>query len=78
MIDASVALVVGASRYVFPVVEILGEGGKGQSSVVSGLVGVKVRLREWLIGGLGIQFPMTTARDFSSRLVLGPDLEWKR
>ena len=78
MVDASAALVVGASRYVFPVVELLGEGGKGQSSVVSGLVGVKVRLREWLIGGVAIQFPMTTARDFSSRFALGPDLEWKR
>ena len=78
MVDASAALVVGAGRYVFPVVEILGEGGKGQSSVVSGLVGVKVRLREWLIGGVAIQFPMTTARDFSSRFALGPDLEWKR
>ena len=78
MVDASAALVVGAGRYVFPVVEILGEGGKGQSSVVSGLLGVKVRLREWLIGGVAIQFPMTTARDFSSRFALGPDLEWKR
>ena len=78
MVDASAALVVGVGRYVFPVVEILGEGGKGQSSVVSGLVGVKVRLREWLIGGVAIQFPMTTARDFSSQLVLGPDFEWKR
>ena len=78
MVDASAALVVGAGRYLFPVVEILGEGGKGQSSVVSGLVGVKVRLRKWLIGGVGIQFPMTTARDFSSQFALGPDLEWKR
>ena len=78
MVDASAALVVGASRYVFPVVEILGEGGKGQSSVINGLVGVKVRLREWLIGGVAIQFPMTSAQNFSSQLALGPDIEWKR
>jgi hypothetical protein len=78
MVDASAALVYGASRYVFPVVEILGDGGKGRLSVASALVGLKVRLRDWLIGGIAFEVPMTTAREFSSRLALGPDIEWKR
>ena len=78
MVDASAALVVGATRYVFPVVELLGEGGKGQSSVIDGLAGVKVRLRDWLIGGVAIRLPITRAQNFSSQLALGPDLEWKR
>jgi hypothetical protein len=78
MVDASAALVVGASRYVFPVVELLGEGGKGQSSVVDGLAGLKVRLRDWLIGGVAIRLPITRAQNFSSQLALGPDIEWKR
>ena len=76
--DASVALVFKAARTVFPVLEILGEGGTGQSPVVRGLAGVKVRLQDWLIGGVAIQFPMTRAKDFSSQLAFGPDLEWKR
>lgn len=78
MVEASAALVVGANRSVFPVLEILGEGGKGLPSVVGGLVGVKVRLREWLVGGVAIRFPVTNARDFSSQLALGPDFEWSR
>jgi len=76
--DASAALVFKVGRAVFPVLELLGEGGKGRSSVVSGLAGIKVRLSDWLIGGVGLQFPLTSARDFSSQLVLGPDIEWKR
>ena len=76
--DASAALVFKVGRSVFPVLELLGEGGKGRSSVVSGLAGIKVRLSDWLIGGVGIQFPLTNTRDFSSQLVLGPDIEWKR
>lgn len=78
MAEGSAALVFKAGRYVFPSVEILGEGGKGRSTVVNGLVGVKVRLRDWLVGGLAIELPLTSARDFSSRLALGPDFEWKR
>ena len=78
MVDGSAALVVGATKYVFPVMEILGEGGKGRSTVVNVLGGVKVRLRDWLIVGVAIEFPMTSAHDFSSQLPLGADLEWKR
>ena len=78
MADASAALVFKAGSNVFPVVELLGEGRKDRSSVVSGLAGIKVRLRDWLLGGVAIQFPLTSARDFSSQLALGPDIEWKR
>lgn len=78
MVDASAALVVRANRYVFPVLEILGQGGTGEASVVNVLGGFKVRLRDWLTGGVGIQIPLTTARNFSSQLAVGPDIEWKR
>lgn len=77
-IDGSAALVLGANHTVFPVVEILGEGGKGLPGVVNLLAGVKVRLQDWLIGGVGIAFPLTTARDYTSQVAFGPDLEWKR
>ena len=78
MVEASAALVVGAGRYLFPVVEILGEGGKGRSSVVNVLAGLKLRVRDWLTAGVAITIPVTSARDFASQWALGPDLEWKR
>lgn len=76
--DASAALVFKVGRSVFPVLELLGEGGKGQSPVINGLAGVKVRLSDWLIGGVAIQLPMTNTRNLSSQFALGPDIEWKR
>lgn len=78
MIDASAALVIGASRTVFPVLEILGDGGKGRSPVVNLLGGFKVRLQDWLIGGVAIAFPITGTRDYASQVAFGPDVEWKR
>ena len=77
MVDGSAALVFGAGR-LFPVLELLGEGGKGRSTVVNALGGVKMRLRDWLIVGVGIEFPLTNARDFSLQPALGSDFEWKR
>lgn len=77
-IDASAALVVGASRAVFPVVEILGEGGTGRPTVVNVLGGFKVRLRDWLTGGVAIAIPLTSARDYASQAAFGPDVEWTR
>jgi len=76
--DASAAIVFKVGRSVFPVLELLGEGGKGRSPVVNGLAGVKVRLQDWLIGGVAIQLPMTHTRNLSSQFAFGPDLEWKR
>jgi hypothetical protein len=78
MVDASAALVLGLGPRLFPVVEVLGKGGSGSPTVVNLLVGLKVRLREWLHMGLAAQFPLTTARDFSSQGAFGPDVEWKR
>lgn len=77
-VDASAALVVGATRVVFPVIEVLRAGGTGQRVMLNVLAGVKIRLRDWLTGGVAIAVPLTTARDYVSQLALGPDLEWHR
>ena len=78
MVDASVAVVVKASANVFPVVELLGDGGKGQTSAVNLLGGLKVRLREGILFGLAYQVPLTTRKDFASQVAFGPDFDWKR
>lgn len=78
MVDGSVALVVKAGRYVSPVVEFLGEGGKGQASAINMLAGIKVRLREGILFGLAYQLPLTDTREFTNQVVFGPDFGWKR
>jgi len=78
MIDASAAIVFGASRTVFPVLEILGAGGQGRGTVVNALGGFKVRIQDWLIGGVAFALPITGFRDYSSQVAFGPDFEWKR
>ena len=77
MVDASAAFVFAAGPSVFPVVELLGEGGTGRPTVVNVLAGVKVRVRDWLIAGIAISIPLTTARDYSSSFAFGLDREWK-
>ena len=77
-VDASAALVLRLGRRVFPIVEVLGAGASGAPTVVNVLGGLKVRLREWLHLGVALQFPLTTAKDFSSQAAFGPDLEWTR
>lgn len=76
--DGSLALVLKASRYLFPAIEILGEGGKGQSSVVSGLFGLKVRVNELITLGVAYQVPLTDRKEFSSQLAFGSDFGWTR
>jgi hypothetical protein len=76
-VDASAALVLKLGQRIFPVVELLGEGARGEPTVVNDLGGLKVRLREWLHLGLAVQFPVTSAKEFSSQGAFGPDVEWK-
>ena len=78
MVDASAAMVFKASRSIFPVLELLGEGGEGQTPAINCLAGVKVRLSDWLIGGVAFQFPLSKRRKMSSQLGFGPDIEWAR
>jgi hypothetical protein len=76
-VDASAAIVLKLGQRIFPVVEVLGEGARGAPTVVNLLAGLKVRVREWLILGLAVQFPLTNAKDFSWQGAFGPDVEWK-
>lgn len=77
-VDASAAVVFKLGRRVFPVVELLGDGMRGAPTVVNLLGGLKVRVREWLHLGLAVQFPLSSAKEFSWQGALGPDVEWTR
>lgn len=75
-VDWSTSLVVATLPRLFPVVEALGSGMRGQAPVVNLLAGLKVRLREGLLLGAAYEFPVTTSKDFASKLVFQPDIEW--
>lgn len=77
-VDASAALVVGMWKRVFPVIEVLGEGARGERPVVNLLGGLKVQVREGIVFGIAYQFPVSSREDFSSQLVALPEFEWKR
>ena len=76
--DASAALVIGAWKRVFPAVEVLGEGARGERPIVNLLGGLKVQVREGIVFGIAYQFPVSSREDFSSQLVALPEFEWKR
>lgn len=69
-IEASVALVVRASDRVYPVFELLGEGGVDKPTVVNALVGIKYRLRGSMLVGVAYQRPVTSAREITSQFVV--------
>ncbi len=76
--EVSAALVARVAERFFPVVEVLGEGGSGALTVVNLLAGLKVRVREGINLGFAYQLPLTEDKDFSSRLMLQPELDWGR
>lgn len=77
MIDGSAALVVRVGTRFFPIVEILAEAARGETPIVSLVGGLKVRVSELLTIGFAFQVATTQRQDFTSRLVLQPDIEWK-
>lgn len=76
MVEGSASLVVRWLTGVFPVVEILGEGMRGEKPVVNVLGGLKFRLDNDMLLGIAVLKPVTERKDFSSRVILSLDLEW--
>ena len=77
-VDASAALVVKIGRRFFPVIEILGEGMRGERPIVNLLGGLKVRMNKNLVLGFAVLAPVTNRKDFSYQLAFQPDIEWRR
>jgi hypothetical protein len=75
-VEGSAALVARIAKGVFPVVEVLGEGGRGATAAIGLLAGLKVRVRDGINLGLAYQFPLSNRRDFTSRVLLQPEFEW--
>lgn len=69
MWEGSAAFVWKASPKLYPVVEVLGEAGKGVSPMMNVLSGLKLRVKPNLLAGLGYQAPVTSRKDFASQWV---------
>ncbi len=78
MVDGSAALVYKVSKKVFFVVEILGEKMPDEEAILNLFGGVKIKINENFLLGIGYQQPITTNREFSSQYILQPDMEWER
>jgi hypothetical protein len=76
MAEGSASLVVRWLPGVFPVVEIAGEGGRGEKPVVNVLGGLKFQVGKDMLLGIAVVKPTTERKDFSSRVILSLDLEW--
>ena len=68
-VEASAALVLRVTDRFYPVVEVLGEGGRNIPTVVNLLAGVKYRVRGSILVGFAYQRPITSEREISSQLL---------
>jgi hypothetical protein len=68
-VEASAALVLRATDRIYPVVEVLGEGGRDIPTIVNMLAGVKYRVHGSLLLGLAYKRPITSAREISSQFL---------
>lgn len=76
MVDASVALVYQATKNLYLVAEVLGTRMKGGAIIINPLAGVKFKVRNSLVIGLGYIKSVTKNRDFSSQYIFQPDFSW--
>lgn len=77
LVEGSAALVYKIYKNIFLVGEIQGEKLAGESIALNLVGGVKVKINNYLILGLGYQGPITDNRDFSSQYIFQPNFEWK-
>lgn len=76
-VDASASLVVRLTERFFPVLEVLGEGAKGERPIINLLSGLKVGAGEGITAGIGYQTAVTSNEGFSWQLVGELELEWR-
>lgn len=78
MVDGSAAVVFKITKSIFFVAEVLGEKSKGESAIINLLAGVKVRLSENIILGVGYQGPVTNNKEFSSQYIFQPEFVYQK
>ena len=77
MVEGDAALVFKAGKRVFLIAEILGEKMPHEQAIINLVGGIKIKLNENFMLGIGYQQPVTTNKDFSYQFIFQPDMEWK-
>ncbi len=78
MYEGSAALVYKICKKIFLVAEIQGEKMPEETIALNLVGGVKVKLNNYLILGLGYQQPISGAMDFSSQYIFQPEFAFKK
>ena len=78
MYEGSAALVYKIGKIIFLVAEIQGEKMPMETLALNVVGGVKVKLNNFLIIGLGYQQPIAGARDFTSQYIFQPEFAFKK
>ena len=76
--EGSVSLVAKVSNRIFLVTEISGVTQKGEQPIFNLLGGIKIKLNNNFMIGIGYQHPLTSNREFTSQYIFQPDLSWKK
>jgi len=78
MLDGSAALVFMAGKRFFLIAESLITKMQNENIIATLIGGIKYRINENIILGLGYQWPISRNKDFSSQYIFQPDLEFRR
>ena len=76
--EGSVSVLYKASKRIFLISELSGVVQKGELPILNLLGGVKVRVNNFLLLGVGYRAPITTNRDFSSQYIIQSDMQWRK
>ncbi|MEK7298749.1 MAG: hypothetical protein AAB066_02550 [Candidatus Margulisiibacteriota bacterium] len=73
MVEWETAAVYRLTETLFPILEIRGESGNS-TSIVNMLTALKIKTAENMAIGIGIQYPMSTTKEFDSQLLIQVDM----
>lgn len=76
--EGSVSIVAKVSNRIFLVSEISAVTQKGERPIFNMLGGIKFKLSNNFLIGIGYQHPLTSNREFTSQYIIQPDISWKR
>ncbi len=76
MLEGSIAYVCEASKGFYPVIELLGEGMKGEKPILNVLFGPKLQVGKSAIVGIAYVTPISARKEFGSKFIVQLELKW--
>jgi hypothetical protein len=76
VLEGSVAMVGKVGQRLFPVAEFVLAAAKDAPPQNSMIGGLKYQINRYIVFGIGYQFPVTKAKEYTHQVLLQTDLEW--